>query len=326
MAESQPLRNPWLIATWPGMGNVALAAGSYLVNKLPTALLAELPSRDTFDIEHVEVKDGVAAIGRLPRSVLFASRDPARQHDLLIFVGEAQPTAGRYAFCQKLLDIAQTYGVQRVYTFAAMATQLHPTDDPRVFAAGTTPDLVSQLEKLEVEILKEGQISGLNGVLLGAAAERGLEGICLLGELPFFAVGVPNPKASRAVLQIFSEIAKLDLDFTELDRQAEAVQEYLLELLQKLTESAEQEGGAEAGDEDQPAAGETKGLSPKPAPNPAPKPSPAIDNATRQRIEAMFHDARRDRSKAMDLKRELDRLGVFKQYEDRFLDLFRKAE
>jgi hypothetical protein len=33
-----------------------------------------------------------------------------------------------------------------------------------------------------------------------------------------------------------------------------------------------------------------------------------------------------DRSKAYELKNELDRLDVFRDYEDRFLDLFKKAE
>jgi len=33
----------------------------------------------------------------------------------------------------------------------------------------------------------------------------------------------------------------------------------------------------------------------------------------------------KDRSKALELRQELDRLSVFKDYEDRFLDLFKKA-
>jgi hypothetical protein len=44
-----------------------------------------------------------------------------------------------------------------------------------------------------------------------------------------------------------------------------------------------------------------------------------------QRIEDLFQQAARDRSKAFELKQELDRLGVFKDYEDRFLDLFKKS-
>jgi len=31
-----------------------------------------------------------------------------------------------------------------------------------------------------------------------------------------------------------------------------------------------------------------------------------------------------DRSKAKEFKQELDRLGVFKEYEDRFVDLFKR--
>ena len=51
-----------------------------------------------------------------------------------------------------------------------------------------------------------------------------------------------------------------------------------------------------------------------------------LDAKARRRIEALFAKAGQDISKAMELKRELDRLGVFKTYEDRFLDLFKKAE
>jgi hypothetical protein len=45
-----------------------------------------------------------------------------------------------------------------------------------------------------------------------------------------------------------------------------------------------------------------------------------------RRIEQLFTQAREDRAKAYELKRELDRLDVFREYEDRFLDLFKKPE
>jgi uncharacterized protein len=51
-----------------------------------------------------------------------------------------------------------------------------------------------------------------------------------------------------------------------------------------------------------------------------------LDFSTKNRIEQMFTEARKDRGRAMRLKDELDRLGAFKQYEDRFLDLFKRAE
>ena len=43
-------------------------------------------------------------------------------------------------------------------------------------------------------------------------------------------------------------------------------------------------------------------------------------------LEQLFARAASDRSAAYELKRELDRLGVYREYEDRFLDLFKKSE
>jgi uncharacterized protein len=44
----------------------------------------------------------------------------------------------------------------------------------------------------------------------------------------------------------------------------------------------------------------------------------------KQRIEELFVMARNDRSNAYQLKQELDRLKVFAENEDRFLDLFKE--
>ena len=43
-------------------------------------------------------------------------------------------------------------------------------------------------------------------------------------------------------------------------------------------------------------------------------------------LDSGVDQAGKDRSKAFELKAFLDRNGVFGEYEDRFLDLFKKAE
>jgi hypothetical protein len=60
------------------------------------------------------------------------------------------------------------------------------------------------------------------------------------------------------------------------------------------------------------------------APQEAPEES-ALSPGDRRRIEDLFEKAKRDRSVAYELKRELDRLGVYPENEDRFLDLFKKT-
>ena len=95
--------------------------------------------------------------------------------------------------------------MERVFTFAAMATQMHPGDNSHVFGAATNEENLVELKRLQLEILEDGHIGGLNGVLLGVAAERGLHGACLLGEMPHMFAQLPFPKASLAVLKAFAE-------------------------------------------------------------------------------------------------------------------------
>ena len=150
--EFKNLRDPWLVAVWPGMGHVALAAGYYLLAKLEMSMLAEFSSRELFDIENVEVKGGLIVPGRLPRSRLFVCKDPLEKHDLLLFIGESQPPLGKLAFCQRLLEFAKEAGVERVFTFAAMATQMHPMHESRVFGVTTQERGLNILQQLEPEL------------------------------------------------------------------------------------------------------------------------------------------------------------------------------
>jgi proteasome assembly chaperone (PAC2) family protein len=307
MPDEGRLNKPWLVAVWPGMGNVAVSAGYYLMAKLGMHLLAELPARELFDVEYVEVQGGIIRTGRLPRSRFFAWKDPSGRHDLVVFIGEAQPPLGKYLFCRRLIESARGLGVERVFTFAAMGTQMHPSEDARVFVAATDEEVLTELKTMGLETLEGGRIGGLNGVLLGVAVEGGLHGACLLGEMPQIFAQLPFPKASLAVLSAFTTIAGLQIDLGELAQQAEEMEQKLGELLAQMEQALREQMPTEEETAVQEPV-EEKRLKPE-------------DD---RRIEELFERAHQDRSVAYELKRELDRLGVYPEYEDRFLDLFKK--
>lgn len=307
MPDIPPLNHPWLVAAWPGMGNVALNAAIYLLAKKDMRIFAELEAGDLFDMEHIEVKAGIVQPARRPRNRFFLWEDPDKQRDIVVLLGEAQPPIGKYAFCKRLLDFAKELGVERVITFAAMATQMHPQGHSRVFGAATNDALCGELQELKLQLLEDGHIGGLNGILLGAAAESGVPGACLLGEMPHIFSRFSFPKAAQAILRVFRKMTGIELDFTELSAQVEAMQEQLGELLSQV-EQAYGEQTIEEEQEFRPEPVEEERLVPK----------------DEQQIEQLFQQAAQDRSKAFELKQQLDRLGIFKDYEDRFLDLFKK--
>jgi proteasome assembly chaperone (PAC2) family protein len=312
MTDIIKLNKPWLVAVWPGMGNVALSAGYYMIAKLGMHLLAEFSPKELFEMDHVDVKDGLIHPGRLPRSRLFVWTDPQLQHDVIVFIGEAQPPTGKSQFCHSLIELARRLGVERVFTFAAMATQMHPEHVSRVFGASTDQAGIEQLKSLDIDLLAEGQISGLNGVLLGVAAESGLRGTCLLGEMPHIFAQLPFPKAALAVVRVFSSIADIEIDTHELVEQSRIMDRNLGQLLSKVEAAIEQN---RSDDEEE---------NPEFSEEPRDDDEGQLSSADKQLIEQLFEQAQDDRTKAYELKRELDRLEVFKEYENRFLNLFKK--
>ncbi len=318
--QQPALNDPWLVAVWSGLGAVSISAGYYLMAKLGMHLLEEFPALEFFDLDSVEVKDGLILPGRLPRSRLFLWHDPRKQHDLIVFIGEAQPPSKNNAFCSKLIDHARALGVQRVFTFAAMATQMRPEHQSRVFGAAIDRESLADFKRLNMELLEKGKISGLNGVLLGIAAEYGMRGGCLLGEMPHTFPQFPFPKASLAVLEVFTELAGITLDFEELKAHSDQVEKGLEEFLHRIEDTLEQSVAAAAEAE-----AETEAEPETEIPEREPD-MPLLSPEDQRHIHELFARARADRSRAYELKKELDRLKVFHEYEDRFLDLFKKPD
>jgi proteasome assembly chaperone (PAC2) family protein len=307
MIEPSKLKNPWMVAVWPGMGQVAISAGYYLMAKLQMEHVADFAADDLFDVDAVEVKGGLIGPARLPKNRVFAWSNPNGEHDLLVFIGEAQPPIGKYLFCNQLVEFASTLNVTRVFTFAAMATGMRPEHPSRVFCASTDSDVLAELKEARLHTLDDGNIGGLNGLLAGAAANQGIPGVCLLGEMPHVFTQFPYPKAALGVLRAFTRLANIELDLTELTTQSELADQHLGILFSRMEAALEQRPRQEE-DETTGESYATEGLSAE----------------HQARIESLFEAAQKDRSRAYELKRELDRLGVFGEYEDRFLDLFRK--
>lgn len=306
--EPLDLHEPWLVAAWPGMGAVGLAAVTHLAKGLGARPFGELGTREFFDVTKLAVKDGVFQPARRPRAWLLGWKaPPGRGRDLLLLLGEAQPEGQGWSFAEAVMTAARDLGVKRVVTFAAMATSMEARAPSRVFVAASDDALLDEVRRCELKTLEEGEISGLNGLLIGAGAAAGIPGLCLLAEFPYYAKAFPNPKASLAILEAFRRLSGVEVDVAALETQAHELEEAFDELQEHARELAsthrgEVANGGGMGEEE-----------------------PGPGAATKARLDTLFEGARSDRAKALELKAELDRLGLFREYEDRFLDLFRQG-
>ncbi len=309
----------WFIAAWPGMGNVAVIAGGYLVRKLGLKPVAVIDGAGRFEIGAVMVRGGRITVPEPARTVIYSGRAGESGPVVTVLLAEAQPDSGAMAFARDLIDRARQMGADHVVTFASVATQVEPSAAPRVLGAATTDELADELAAAHIDPLGEGEIGGMNGLTVGAASLAGLPGVSLLGEIPYYAAQIANPAAAASVLEAFARLSGVEVDRAELLRHGERMNRLLTHLRERMESGSTEPITLEDLETDE------EGEEPAETPPATARRESGLDLPTRRKLEELFDAARKDQSRAVELKQELDRLGVFKQYEDRFLDLFRRA-
>jgi hypothetical protein len=245
------LKNSTMFCGWPGIGNVGLIAIDTLRAALKAEQFGEIEPFDFFNPRKVVIEKGLLKDLEFPSSKFYFQR--VKNRDLIFFIGEQQPAeaATRYAEGQKayqmanlVLDVAEKFDCQRVYTSGAAVTQIYHTLKSKVWAVPNSPSLINEIKTYENTILMsqiegrngQGVITGLNGLLLGVAKKRGLQGICLMGEVPYYLQGAPwpYPKASKSVIEVFAKILGIEIDLSRLDELARRVEKSVEQFLETL--------------------------------------------------------------------------------------------
>jgi proteasome assembly chaperone (PAC2) family protein len=312
------LKNPIFIAAWPGMGEVAYRSVLFLREVMGFKMFAKLEAEDFFKPAAVFVKKGIVDLPSLPAGFFYYVKGKKNSPDVILFLGEAQPPLEyAEALSGVIIDFVKKYKAGVMLTFAAKPEPIDHKGEAAVWLAATHNDILKEFAKFGVKSLSEGQISGLNGIVLGVAKKLGVRGICFLGEIPFYTVQIENPKASINILKIIDEYFGLNLNLAPLEERAKFVEEEIDKLITYLKGEMQMPPAAAAGptplSEDdlekikKDLAAYTK-----------------LPQSAREKIEKMFKDAQKDVTKASILKEELDHWNVYKEYEDRFLDLFKK--
>jgi len=219
------LNSPNLIAAWPGIGNVSILVATYLERKLDFKRLGVIEASYFFDPIGVVVQDNVVEAPQFPQSKFYYRKNEGGGSDIILFIGEDQPAAKGYELANCVLDVGLNFQVKRIYTCAAALTRIHHSEQPKVWGVATSQQLTDELK--EYDLVQRGnlQIAGLNGLLLGVAKEKGVEGICLLGEVPVYATRIQNPMAALAILEVLTRMLDIEIDTLELAQLASETKE-----------------------------------------------------------------------------------------------------
>lgn len=242
-----------MVAAWPGIANVSSIAVTYLKKRLEFKDLGEVNAPYFFDPIGVTVRDNVVEEPQFPQSRFYYWKNKPGKSDLVLFIGDDQPTVKSYELANCVLDMAQRFKVARLYTCAAALTRMHHTEMPKAWGVASSKALTAELKKHELMQRGNLQIAGMNGLLLGVAKERAVEAICVLGEVPSHASRIQNPMAALAILRVLTKMLDIKIDLLELEQvsgqakaqlkqmAAEAMGEYIDLFTEPIWEQGEDE-------------------------------------------------------------------------------------
>jgi uncharacterized protein len=249
---SEPvLHQPVMMASWPGIANIGLVATDTLRTQLGAQPLGEIEPWDFFYPRKITVRDSILESLEFPGCNFYYTRQP--DHDVIIFVGEEQPTDGNrpfaegrrgYQMASMVVDVAQKFACKRVYASGAAVSLSHHSLKPRVWVATSSESLNKEMTAHDNTILmgrtegksEGGSITGLNGLVLGVARSRGLEAVCLMGEVPDYlaTAPLPYPRASKSVLELMSTLLGVQIDYTQLDEMSGQIDSIVGGIYEKL--------------------------------------------------------------------------------------------
>ncbi len=221
------LNSPNMLAAWPGIGNVAIIVATYLERKLDFKKLGEVKASHFFDPIGVVVRDNVVEAPQFPQSKFYYWKNQGGGSDVILFIGDDQPATKGYELANCVLDVGLRFQVGRIYTCAAALTRIHHTEQPRAWGVATSQQVAEDLKEHDLVLRGNLQIAGLNGLLLGVAKERGIEGVCLLGEVPMYATRIQNPMAALAIVNVLTKMLGVEIDMAELTQLAQETKERL---------------------------------------------------------------------------------------------------
>ena len=252
------LTDPVMIAAWPGIGNIGLIALDTLRRSLRAEQMALIEPHEFFYPKKVIIRGGELVELDFPASDFFYFRSGRR--DLILFIGEEQPAEGggvyatgsmAYGMANLVLDVAEKYGCRRIYTSGAAVAPMHHTARSRAWAVPNSANLIAEFKGYDNTVLMsdiegrggEGNIAGLNGLLLGIARRRNIDAVCIMGEIPIYLQGFPfpYPKGSKSVLEVLSTALDMWIDMEVIDELARQSESELTRLYEKLPDEIKQQ-------------------------------------------------------------------------------------
>lgn len=212
-----------LVAGFPGNGLIGGIASEQIINSLGLEQVASLKCNDF-----------------PPTAVIFEGvpRRPVRffagRGFLLVKSDMVIPPELSESLAEAIIDEAIEKGIKEVIIFDGIPERPDSEEENKIWGVLSSHTAVDKAEKLDLDIIRRGAISGISSSLLLIAHEKNLEAIGMLAE---GSSNLPDPRAAAKLLEKFSDYMDIDIEIDTLLESAEQLEEQYSQLIEKAQEA-----------------------------------------------------------------------------------------
>ncbi len=223
--KEQNLKGYTILETFPGIGLVGPMAGSYMIEKLGMEYIGHMES------------DQFPPIATIHHSIpMFPARlYKSDKMKLLLFMSEftISPLLVNQ-LANEVLAFARKYGADKLVSVGGMPSQ-KPTDT--IYIASSNGAVLKKAQKMGIKTIEEGVVSGVSAALLINAAEFKIPAFDILVEVN---PSITDPKYAEIAIEGLNKVLGIDIDLSELDKEAKIVEAKIREMLSKVKNTHEQ--------------------------------------------------------------------------------------
>jgi len=237
--EKPELRQPYLICGingWVDGGEAATGTTRYLIKKLRAQKFAEMPL-DRYHVfqvpgqlslrPQIKIEDGLLKEHVMPHNEFFYWVNPHSNHDLIFYLG-TEPNTYWEEYAENLLNLAADYGARRILVLGGVLDKTPHTREAGVFCACSSRELRQEMMKYATLPSNYEGPGSFSITMLHLSRQRKMPFVSIIARstyYPEFNVVIPrNPKAIKALVLRLNSLLHLNLDISDLDREADELE------------------------------------------------------------------------------------------------------
>jgi proteasome assembly chaperone (PAC2) family protein len=208
------LQSPCLIVGWQtqDIGKIGSKVIDFLNEKLGGREIAEIKPLGFFPLGGTTFKDDVIQV---PESRFWA----CEKNDLLLSKSD-EPKFDWYKFLNAVLDLAEYHRkLKELYTISGTTSFIAHVTPRRILTVFNQLEFQKRLWGYELENMNWKGPPAISSYLLWVAQRRGIPGVSLWPEVPFYLAASEDPEAIKLALSFLNRRFNLDLDLRELDEE-----------------------------------------------------------------------------------------------------------